>query len=305
MGEAAEYEIWRRHGVDISDDGWLDRHYGDGPRRRSHLSPADLENRRRVNAKRAADKAARREERAAYEASCRAAPAGVAVCPPATAPWYSQAASRAQREASEKVNPTVAKAATPIRSKYTMNTAEAITLIQLSQGARIVAGSYDTKDATGAPYHFKDVLGLGLRTGDIAIVQTKDGFSLVKIISADVLPTDCGCSLDKLKHVVAKLDTDALDAVLATERQAVHRLAMSEVTDRLSTYRKQLGEGGFGEVERLLAPAAPESNFRPNAQTEEALRDSRAGRTHRATGLDAIIDEVDIPDYPRSGTRPA
>lgn len=25
MGEAAEYEIFRRHGVDVSDDGWLDK----------------------------------------------------------------------------------------------------------------------------------------------------------------------------------------------------------------------------------------------------------------------------------------
>ena len=161
-----------------------------------------------------------------------------------------------------------------------MNTAEAITLIQLSQGARIVAGSYDTKDGGGAPYHFKDVLGLGLRTGDIAIVQTKDGFSLVKVISADVLPTDCGCSLDKLKHVVAKLDTDALDAVLATERQAVHRLAMSEVTDRLSTYRKQLGDGGFADVERLLSPVKDTApDWAPSRPRTE----------------DAVIDERDVP----------
>lgn len=168
-----------------------------------------------------------------------------------------------------------------------MNTAEAITLIQLSQGARIVAGSYDTKDATGAPYHFKDVLGLGLRTGDVAIVQTKDGFSLVKIISADVLPTDCGCSLDKLKHVVAKLDTDALDAVLATERQAVHRLAMSEVTDRLSTYRKQLGDGGFADVERLLAPAAAAPDWHPSQS--RAQRPSFADQRR----ADDLIDEGD------------
>lgn len=241
MGEAAEWEIWRRHGVDISDDGHLERHYGGShghqPRRSPYLSPADLENRRRVNAKRAADKAARKLE----------------VAPPATAPWYNESAARAKREASKQTHPSVAQAATPIRSKYAMNTAEAITLIQLSQGARIVAGQYE---GGSADYHFKDVLGLDLKKDDFVVVQTKGAMSLVKVTNPDVLPTDCGCSLDKLKHVICRVDTDALDAVIATERQAVHKLALSEVNDRLSTYRKQLGEGGFADVERLLAPAA-------------------------------------------------
>lgn len=167
------------------------------------------------------------------------------------------------------LNSTVAEA-TPTRSKYAMNTNETITLIQLSQGARIIAASYDLENASGGQYHFKDVLGLGLRKDDIVVVQTGNSFKLVRVTSGDVLPTDCGCALDKLKHVVSKIDTDAIDAVLATERQAVHRLAMSEVTERLSVYRKQLGAEGFADVERLLAPAKDEvPNWAPSRPRNE------------------------------------
>lgn len=152
-----------------------------------------------------------------------------------------------------------------------MDTKEAVTLIQLTTGARIVSATYISSlgknDNMPRVYHFKNVIGLALKKGDVVVVQTNDTMALVKVEEPDVLPTDVSFTLSLLKHVVAKVDTTALDDVLHAERAAVHQLSMSEVTAKLDTFRDQLGGERFAAVQNLLAPTATPMYGRADQRT--------------------------------------
>lgn len=137
-----------------------------------------------------------------------------------------------------------------------MDTKEAITLIQITGGARIIAARY-LGGKNDRLYHFKDVLGCGLAVGDMAVVQSLDSYALVEVVRTEVSAAECGCPLARLKHVVCKVDLRLLELVEQREREASHELALSEVHERLDKYRSQLG-GRFDRVQSaLLAGAAP------------------------------------------------
>ena len=52
-----------------------------------------------------------------------------------------------------------------------MNTKEAIAILQIERGARIVAASYEGETRT---YHFKNVIGLELAAGDLIVCETRN-----------------------------------------------------------------------------------------------------------------------------------
>ena len=154
-----------------------------------------------------------------------------------------------------------------------MDTKKAIALMQLNSGATIVTASYIsgivfempeamqpmnssqrriTAPAPTKNYAFKNVLGINLMIGDLAVVQSNDSYALVKIEEINVMPTKIGCNFSALKHVVTRVDLGALQDVLATEANAEYRLSMSEITSQLDTFRKQVGETSYGALENLL-----------------------------------------------------
>ena len=140
-----------------------------------------------------------------------------------------------------------------------MDIKEAVTLIQLTTGARIVsATSFISGKAEYRDFHFKNVVGIELQKGDVIVVQSKDEYALAKVLDPDVIPSEVDMALSFIKHVVAKVETTALEAVLVAERAAVRQLAMSEVTSKLYTFRGrgQLGGERFAAVQNLLAPTA-------------------------------------------------
>lgn len=152
-----------------------------------------------------------------------------------------------------------------------MDTNEMVTILQLEAGAKIVQATY-LDDAMGDAnaYSFKNVLGLELRKGDMIVAETRGSFSLLEVKDPDVMVTEVGCPLSSLKHVVAKVRNDAYENIKKQEAEAHRKLALSEVTSKLTTYREQVGEGTFGTVAGLLGiaqdddeviepPAAPES----------------------------------------------
>ena len=132
-----------------------------------------------------------------------------------------------------------------------MNTKEIIALMQISKGATVVAGQY-LDGEFGKTYHFKNVIGLALQKEDFVVVQTRELFDLVRVTEPDVPIHQVGCGLDKLVHVIQKVDKAGLDQLLAAENRAAHELAMSEVQERLAVYQNQLG-GGFQKVQDLLS----------------------------------------------------
>jgi hypothetical protein len=140
-----------------------------------------------------------------------------------------------------------------------MNTAEMIAVIQIQQGAKIVACSYighgSAPAAPGAQvYHFKNVAALPLAKDDLVVVQTRAGYSLATVADPDVRANACGCPLGDLKHVVTKIDLAALNTVLEGENNAMHALALSEVTERMNKFREQIGSNTFDSMAGLLAP---------------------------------------------------
>jgi hypothetical protein len=143
----------------------------------------------------------------------------------------------------------------------TSNTNEMLTILQLQQGAKIVSAVYINGNNEGHQfqrYHFKNCLGLALKEGDMVVCETKDSFSLLAVKDPDVRATECGCGLGVLKHVVAKVRSDDYEGLKATEAEVFHKLALSEVTSRLTTYRDQIGADTYREVERLICGEACE-----------------------------------------------
>lgn len=143
------------------------------------------------------------------------------------------------------------------KGKVMQSTNEAITLIQLNNGATIVSAHYvdarpNTGAITGTLYHFKNVTGIKLAKGDLLVVQTLESYALVMVDNPSVRANACPCALSELKHVVTKVDQDHFEHVLERENDASHALALSEVSEKLSAFQKHVGEENFGRVQQLL-----------------------------------------------------
>lgn len=139
-----------------------------------------------------------------------------------------------------------------------MNTAEMIAVMQIQQGAKVVACVYTNHNGptTSQDYHFKNVAALPLAKDDLVVVQTGRGYSLAMVVDPDVRVNTVQIPLGDLKHVVSKVNLAALHKVLEGENNAMHALALSEVTERVNKYKEQLGDGTFNSMRELLAPPA-------------------------------------------------
>ncbi|TQE99526.1 MAG: hypothetical protein FKY71_08080 [Spiribacter salinus] len=131
-----------------------------------------------------------------------------------------------------------------------MDMKEVVTIMQLDAGATLVSATY--LEGTSGIYHFKNVLGVPLRKDDLAVVETKGGFAIVKVVDPNVSVTDLGCSLARLCHVFTIVRVNFYEDMKAAEQRAYERLALSEVTSRLDAYRQQVGAGTFDDAKRVL-----------------------------------------------------
>jgi hypothetical protein len=145
------------------------------------------------------------------------------------------------------------------KESTTMNMQEMISVMQIQQGAKVVAAKYFTNNQAGfsaAAYHFKNVLGITLVSGDLAVVQTKGQYALVTIVDPDVRANAVEVPLGELQHIACKVDLANLKIVTEAENSAMHALALSEVTERLGKFKEQVGESTFNTMQGLLAPPA-------------------------------------------------
>jgi len=184
-----------------------------------------------------------------------------------------------------------------------MNMNETITLLQLTQGAKIVGCTYllsstgpsykgvvnpfdDVTDkgqnseryvysrtgqapvrgAAQGVYHFKNVLGLELVNGDIVAVHSRDSMSLVVVEDPDVAHYEVGCDLGDLKHVIAKVDRTAYDKMKELEHKAKHRLSMSELDERLRKFTENTT--GLDSVKGMFALSNDSVVDSPNLNEE-------------------------------------
>lgn len=145
------------------------------------------------------------------------------------------------------------------QNKGVLNMQDMITVIQLKNGAKVVSAKYTQTDGSFShEYHFKNVVGVKLEAGDKAVVESKGDLAIVTVVDPDVRANTVSIPLGSLKNVVSKVDTDGLKRVREAENNAMHALALSEVTARLDTFKAQIGEQAFNNMAGLLAPPAPE-----------------------------------------------
>lgn len=221
MGEAAEWELYRRFGIDTSDNGWVEQAHRRIYRYRHH--------------RRATTDELLNIALTPIHVNCRS---------------YMNTAG--EPEVREKP-----------RSKH-MNTKELVRLMQLKNGASIFSAVY-VDGSTGKQYHFVDTLGLQLEEGDIVVVETRDTFSLVRVMATNLPLHSSTCGIENMKRAVDKVDFAGYDDAKKREGEAEEKLAMAEVYERLEKYGKQMGPG-FQQAQALLgtgtrsvAPAGFES----------------------------------------------
>tara|TARA_R110000764_G_C10921540_1_gene373935 strand:- start:261 stop:788 length:528 start_codon:yes stop_codon:yes gene_type:complete len=133
-----------------------------------------------------------------------------------------------------------------------MNTqAETISLLQIKNGAKLVSAVY-LEGNTNQHYTFKDVVGVNPQEDDLIVVQSKDGVAVVRVVRTDVNPMSLKFPLGQLKHVISTVNTQAVEAVEASERKACYALQQSEVEAKLSRLQEQLGVSAFGSALKAL-----------------------------------------------------
>lgn len=140
-----------------------------------------------------------------------------------------------------------------------MDTKEVVALMQLSTGTTLFTATY-IHNRQGMPfttYTFKNSLGIPLVIGDTCVVQSKDKIDLVVVSEVNVPPYKLDFPVSKLKHLMALVDPAPLQDVLNREGEVAHKMAISEVNERLSAYKDQLGDS-FDNIKHMLT--APETS---------------------------------------------
>ncbi len=190
-----------------------------------------------------------------------------------------------------------------------MDTMEMITIMQLEGGAKVVRCRYMNTapvapqapvppaphgmtsnypsmfdDTTAGTYCFKNVVGLKLKKGDIVMAETRDSYSLLEVVNADVMATDVGCPLGELKHIVATVQNDAFLEIKEKENVALRQLALSEVTSKLDVYKEQVGSNAFNAVAGVLGVDTTLNALQPEIRDMSELMDEEDARREAGDG---------------------
>lgn len=163
------------------------------------------------------------------------------------------------------------------------NSREAIALMQLHNGARLYGVKFMAEGFVKPDqktYTYKDVSGLELSVMDLVVVEARESFAIAQIVQLNVSPSSSTVELGKVRHIVSKIDQVAHGAKLAKEHEAIERLAMAEVGERLEKFRQQLGASNFESVRSLLGGPVVDTRPAPRNLTidsEGQLVDTETG----------------------------
>lgn len=120
-----------------------------------------------------------------------------------------------------------------------MNRHEAVTLLQLARGAKIVSVHYDDATTT-RDYHYK-LIGFTVKPDDTVVVPTVNGVKLAKVVKVfDTLPSNVPDGT-KLKYIISRVDLTVHDRLEAEEEQLVSRLAAAELHERMAKFAAATG----------------------------------------------------------------
>lgn len=164
-----------------------------------------------------------------------------------------------------------------------MNVQEAITLIQISKGAKLygvkfMAEGYIKPD--GKTYTYKDLTGEPRAFGDLVIVEARDSYAIAQVVELSVEPTAVA-DLGRIRHIVMGIDLVAHKERLAAARTAAQAFVMAEVNDRINQLRNNVGATNFDNVAKLLG--------RPEVVNDEGELEHQGDARASVTGGGAIM----------------
>lgn len=123
-----------------------------------------------------------------------------------------------------------------------MNLQEIISLLQIEQGMPIVSVRFlDDKrplDAENSSYTYKCAAVPNPQVGETVAVETYKGpklASIVAVLSAAEVPPHM---IEKLQHVMGRLDLTDFHKVQENEATVRRKLAMAEINERLASVRR-------------------------------------------------------------------
>lgn len=131
------------------------------------------------------------------------------------------------------------------RSNESMDRYEAITLLQITRGLRIIGVKFLT-DVTGRDhservYHYKATPDLALKIGDTVVVTSANGLGLAEVKTIDqTMPVGC-VEARRLRHVVGKVDLSRVEAVEVEERKLADEMARAEAQQKLAKFIEDSG----------------------------------------------------------------
>lgn len=147
------------------------------------------------------------------------------------------------------------------------NNLEMIRVLQIRNNAQIVKVSFNQPRATknrdvtsletGRLYSFINVTGKKLSPGDLVVTETKEDRvpTLATVVTVNVPVSEIGCQFHELKHVIDKVDLEALTATREREGEATARMAMADTIRRQKEMQEALGIDDLSTIESaLLAP---------------------------------------------------
>lgn len=137
---------------------------------------------------------------------------------------------------------------------------ELITLLQVNSGMKFVKVVFLHDNRNGDnTYTYKNLVAPDLAVHDLVVVQTRDTFSLARVIDNDVHYLDLNPSI-AYRHVVSKVDLTVLDQVAQQERTLARRMAEAELKRRMADL---MAGSGLTTTDLALAgvvpPAAPQT----------------------------------------------
>lgn len=171
------------------------------------------------------------------------------------------------------------------------NSREAIALMQLHNGARLYGVKFMAEGFVKPEqktYTYKDTSGLDLAVMDLVVVEARDSVAIAQIVQLNVSPSASTMELGKVRHIVSKIDQVSHGAKLAKENEAVERLAMAEVGERLEKFRQQLGTTNFESVRMMLGGPVVDKPHAPTIDqgTRNVRLDERGHMIDVDTGED-------------------
>ena len=133
-----------------------------------------------------------------------------------------------------------------------MNRNEVITLLHLQGGGQLAQVSFwDSNGKLTKGYTYKNLTVSDLKVGDRVICETYDRLSVGVVQEVDFAVDAINIPYERLRHIVSKVDSSALDRIKAAEVDLGAKIVKAEINE---TLHRALGGLGLA-ASNLVTPA--------------------------------------------------